>query len=288
MSSMPVSSSHLHPKGPHHNHVGHAPLTASSSTSRLASSSVIPTPGTIRKATSTSSSLSLSNKANLRNRTTVQAQNVEIKKVVSHRPHDVQSTSSSVAPSAPMAPKVPAGARHRAPRVSHPSGSESVLRQSSAKTSTIPRHSTNTSQSFNSVRNRVKVSRPIIPAVPLFDEMESGASSSQDTEMSGVSPRASTELPFPDTVDEYDRDPAMVAEYQADIIQYMRLKEARKRFQSQYAIMRILPRKKKKIMHANPSSRLLPVSPFVVPNKYNQILSSSSCQMHNTSTTSLK
>ncbi|KAG0028574.1 hypothetical protein BGZ82_008361 [Podila clonocystis] len=43
--------------------------------------------------------------------------------------------------------------------------------------------------------------------------------------MSGVSPRASFELPIPDTVDEYDRDPAMVAEYQADIIQYMRLKE---------------------------------------------------------------
>ncbi|KAG0030614.1 hypothetical protein BGZ81_002417 [Podila clonocystis] len=223
MSSMPVSSSHLHLKGPHHTQVGHAPLTASSSTSRLASSSVIPTPGTIRKATTALSSLSLSNKANLRNRT-VQAQSVGIKKVVSHRPHDTQS-SSSVAPSAPMAPKVPAGARHRAPRVIHPSGSESVLRQSSTKTSAMPRHSTNSSQSYNSLRKRVKVSRPIIPAVPLFDEMESGVSSSLDTEMSGVSPRASFELPIPDTVDEYDRDPAMVAEYQADIIQHMRLKE---------------------------------------------------------------
>ncbi|KAF9334782.1 hypothetical protein BG006_001530 [Podila minutissima] len=225
MSSMPVSSSHVHPKGPHHNHVGHIPLAASSSTSRLASSSVIPTPGTIRKATPALSSLSLSNKASLRNRTAVQTQSVEIKKVVSHRPQDVQAASSSVAPSAPMAPKVPAGARHRAPRVTHPSGSESVLRQSSAKTSTIPRQSINGSNSYNSLRKRVKVSRPIIPAVPLFDESESGVCSSQDTEMSGISPRASIELPFPDTVDEYDRDPAMVAEYQTDIIQYMRLKE---------------------------------------------------------------
>lgn len=266
---MPVSSSHVHPKGPHHNHVGHTPLAASSSTSRLASSSVIPTPGTIRKATPALSSLSLSNKASLRNRTAVQAQSVEIKKVVSHRPQDVHSASSSVAPSAPMAPKVPAGARHRAPRVTHSSGSESVLRQSSAKTSTIPRQSTNGSNSYNSLRKRVKVSRPIIPAVPLFDELESGVCSSQDTEMSGISPRASIDLPFPDTVDEYDRDPAMVAEYQADIIQYMRLKEVRKTISVPKCYLCASfskVKKKKKIMHANLSSRLLPVSPFVVPS----------------------
>lgn len=224
MSSMP-SSSHLHPKGTHHGHVG-PPLTASVPTSRLASSSVIPTPGTIRKVSSSVSLLSSSNKANLRNnRNGVQVQGIEIKKVV-HRQHDIPS-SSVVEPSAPMAPKVPAGARQRAPRA-HLSGPGSVLRPSSAKTSTATSHAINTSQTIKPLRKRVaKASRgPIIPAVPLFDEAMEG--SSQDTEMSSVSPRASIEHPSPD-IDEYDRDPAMVAEYQADIIQYMRLKEVRKR-----------------------------------------------------------
>ncbi|KAF9386852.1 hypothetical protein CPC16_007346 [Podila verticillata] len=225
MSSMPVStSSHLHPKGAHQSHAGPS-LTASITTSRLASTSVIPTPGTIRKVSSSVSLLSSSNKANLRNnRTGVQVQGIEIKRVV-HRQNAVPS-SSKVAPSAPivpMAPKVPAGARQRVPRA-HPSGPESVLRPSLAKTSTTPPHSTNTSHTIKPLRkSATKASRgPIIPAVPLFDELMEG--SSQDTEMSSVSPRASVELPSPD-IDEYDRDPAMVAEYQADIIQYMRLKE---------------------------------------------------------------
>ncbi|KAG0341851.1 hypothetical protein BG004_005874 [Podila humilis] len=237
MSSLSIS--HPHSKGL----PGHA-------------TAVIPTPGTIRKIpTSTLASISTSSLANLRttnNATSVHHRQpsaiaqtrrevAEMKKVAVKVPVPSLDSVATVERKAPPAPRVSAFGRQRAPRDLSATAAKQVssLRKpmaSSRSVAEIPQHTNINNNNINAVSQAVRLGRkratkghrgPLIPAVPLYDEVqESGPSASQDTEMSSMSPRPSFEVPVSgDIVDEYDRDPKMMAEYQADILQYMRQKE---------------------------------------------------------------